>query len=242
MPRTSKKRSLSKKKMPSPKRVARNLVSTRFGAQKYGSQMSVAKLNKGQLGRTFRTKLTYAERGFTLNSGIGGTVAAHVFSANGLFDPDITGVGHQPAGFDEMMSFFDHYTVISSKIYVNFANRDGSNRNFAGIYISDNSTIETDYRVIVENGLGTYSLLDFSNGGNDTMEISVPVSTSRFLGRPDILSEDDLRGTNAANPAEQVYFIVWCAPDSNVDGADVKFSVRIEYVVQFTEPKRVAIS
>ena len=156
---------------------------------------------QGQLGKSFRTKLIYAERGFQLNPGVAGAVSTWVLSANGLYDPDISGVGHQCAGFDQIMEFFDHYTVISSKIYIDFSNRDTTNRQMVGVFVKDNSGVESDYRVIVENGIGSYSTLDFSGGGNDSVSLQSAVSISKFLGRPDVLSEDDLRGNDASNPA-----------------------------------------
>lgn len=38
------------------------------------------------------------------------------FTANGLFDPNVTGVGHQPNPFDQLMAFYSKATVIGSKI------------------------------------------------------------------------------------------------------------------------------
>ena len=58
--------------------------------------------------------LLYSDQ-ITLNPAAG-TVSKHVFSANGLFDPNITGVGHQPRGFDQYMALYNHYTVIGARI------------------------------------------------------------------------------------------------------------------------------
>ena len=35
-----------------------------------------------------------------------GAVASADFAANGLYDPYLSGVGHQPMGFDQLMTFF----------------------------------------------------------------------------------------------------------------------------------------
>ena len=42
------------------------------------------------------------------------------FVANGAFDPNLTGVGHQPRGFDQFMAGYETFTVTGSKISVNF--------------------------------------------------------------------------------------------------------------------------
>lgn len=51
---------------------------------------------------------------FTLADGDGS--AGHLIRCNGMNDPDYTGVGHQPMGFDNWMAFYHHYEVFSSKI------------------------------------------------------------------------------------------------------------------------------
>lgn len=62
------------------------------------------------------------------------------------------------------------------------------------------------------------------------------------MGRPEIMSEDELRGTNASNPADGLYFHVWAAPIAVANSAAVGVNVRIDYTVTFTEPKLIPIS
>ena len=67
--------------------------------------------------RTTKTlNLRYVEN-FTLNPGmLGATV--NVFSMNGLFDPNITGIGHQPMYFDNYMGIYGRYRV--NRAYITF--------------------------------------------------------------------------------------------------------------------------
>ena len=53
----------------------------------------------------------------TINPGIG-TCGVYKFRANSIFDPDYTGIGHQPYGHDNLESIYQHYTVDSSTITV----------------------------------------------------------------------------------------------------------------------------
>ncbi len=48
--------------------------------------------------------------------------AANVFRLNSLFDPDLTGVGGQPSGFDYWATAYNRYKVISADIKVVFNN------------------------------------------------------------------------------------------------------------------------
>jgi len=49
-----------------------------------------------------------------------GVITNYLFSTNGLYDPNITGTGHQPAYFDQMTPIYNNYTVIMSRIKVTF--------------------------------------------------------------------------------------------------------------------------
>jgi hypothetical protein len=40
------------------------------------------------------------------------------FSGNGIFDPTLCGIGHQPRGFDQWAALYQRYTVIASSIKV----------------------------------------------------------------------------------------------------------------------------
>lgn len=37
----------------------------------------------------------------------------HLFRANGIFDPDVTGTGHQPLYRDQVADLYTNYTVIA---------------------------------------------------------------------------------------------------------------------------------
>lgn len=231
----------SKKRKLKPTRKGMENVLD-FGREYALQPYKVNKLYRPVFGTEYRCRLVYYERGYSINPGLGGTAATHVFSCNGLYDPDISGAGHQPSGFDSLTGFFDHYTVLSGRIYVTFHNSDTTYHQNVGIYLADFTTAETDARVIIENGKGVMTKLAPAGQDAAQCQLSMPISISKFLGRPDPLSEDDLRGTVATNPAEQAYYHVWCSPTSGVDSSAVGFEVRIEYYAVWTEPKNMVIS
>ncbi len=66
------------------------------------------------------TQQLYYENQLNL-AGTAGVLARYVFSANGAYDPNITGTGHQMMGFDQMMLFYEQAVVVRSKIQVTFS-------------------------------------------------------------------------------------------------------------------------
>lgn len=200
-----------------------------------------SKLIKDQLYYTYSNTLT----------GISGVTATHVYSCNGLYDPDITATGHQPMGFDLVMQAYEHYAVIRAKITVGFVN-NSSYAVRAGIYLSPDGTPLTDPSELVENGLVKHVLLD-GKGGADTdpgvsgrlKTITLDCDLKKFFGKGKYseLLETDYRGTVAANPAEQAYFNVFAfSSHTGVTNSQVLFDATISYDSIYFEPRKIGIS
>lgn len=211
--------------------------------QNQGSNKMVTMQNvfKNPVPTKLKVQLRYFENSLTIDPTAGGLAAEYVFSANGMFDPNITGVGHQPLSFDQYMAMYDHYTVIASKITVFARNGDESYGQMVGVRYSDSQTLESDPRVIIENGRCVYRLMD-EGDESDACSVSMGLNIGKVLGRKNVLDEDDLRGSSGGNPAEQAYWHVFGFPDSNVDSGAIRFSVQIDYIAVFTEPKLLALS
>lgn len=193
------------------------------------------------LGKTFKFNTRYFDRGFALNAGV--TLAAsHVFRANDLFDPDYTGIGHQPIGFDQMMQMYRNYTVIGSKITVTFRNSDATNPQMVGIMLKDSPGTLTDVRQIVENGNVTHALCNPAGDDNSQRILTYKCSPAKFLGRPNILSEDELRGTASTSAPVGAYYHVWSYAPNGADPGNLDFHVQIEYTAVLTEPVKLTLS
>ena len=83
-------------------------------------------------------KLPYYEPSFSL-TGTAGVISQYVFSANGVYDPNITSTGHQPLGFDTMMLYYEQYTVIESRITVTACGNGGQAVNI-GVCLAPDTT------------------------------------------------------------------------------------------------------
>lgn len=191
---------------------------------------------------TMKATLHYCSRSIDINPGAAGSCASHVFSANGLYDPDITSTGHQPMGFDNYMALYQDYTVIGSKITIFARSADLTYGQFVGIQLRDDSSVNTDGENIVENGRNVYTHIGQATSGNDLAQVSYDCNLSEFLGLSHIMSCDEARGSASTNPIEQAYYHVFCFPDSVADSAGVRFMAQIDYVVIFSEPRPLATS
>jgi hypothetical protein len=59
---------------------------------------------------------------FTLTAGAAGVFGTEqVFRLNSLYDPDLTGTGHQPYGFDTLATLYFHYKVHAVTVSLRFS-------------------------------------------------------------------------------------------------------------------------
>lgn len=184
----------------------------------------------------FATKLRYVSYA-DINPGAG-IPGVQIVSANGLFDPDITGVGHQPRGFDQFMLMYDHYTVVGAKITVTFSHKHDTtdyNRRI-GVTLRDSFSIANDMNDYAESR--TTKTRTIVHNATQPVTMSMTYSTRKFLGRSHPLSDPDLKGSSSSNPNEQAYFHIWNQPYSTTDIGSVRIDYRIDYLVVFTEPKQ----
>lgn len=193
---------------------------------------------KGPLAVQQKCTMKYAA-GFSLDPSSAGSAATHVFSANGLYDPDITSAGHQPMGFDQIQAFYDHWVVIGSKITVWFGQRNSNAYDqIISIHVKDTSAVDTNVQTILERPLCIDKMISAGNSGNSE-KIVMTLNPNTFLGRSKPLADDQLKGSVSSNPAEQCYFHVCTAPIQSVDASAIDCYAVLEYTAVFIEPKNI---
>jgi len=175
-------------------------------------------------------------------TGTASASAAYIFSANGIFDPDITGTGHQPMGFDQMMLYYNHYTVIRSRVVVNCVNTTVTNPIYVGIHLQGATTQITDPRILLEEGQVVYCSLSQIGVNGSQAVLRSSVDCGAFQGVDDVLDDPNMRGDAASNPTEQLYYALYCWNPFNATVPTASFSVRLEYDVMFHEPRTGSLS
>lgn len=160
----------------------------------------------------------------------GSGTGSRVFSANGLFDPDITGTGHQPLYFDAMMGLYRHYVVTASRIKVTLSSTSAGPMLFSLGQNDDPSGPVT--AVTLSEQPKSVSKLTIPTAGNDAM-LRLSWSATRTFGvNPQ--ANPELVGSSSANPAEGSFFQLRIQ-DQAVSSDTVDMFVEIEYDVRFFE-------
>lgn len=197
------------------------------------------------LAKSFRARLVYAQE-IQLNPGAG-TVASQVFSASSVYDPDNTGVGHQPYGFDQLCSttgLYDQFIVLKAFIEVTTSSSQTSSPGFAAVQLCDtNSVTVNEPAQIAEQPLTVFKVIPALSAVNPII-LKMSYDAAKFYGVSNsaLLARTDLMGSFAGNPSENAFFQLHFAGLNGVDMNSQSFLVRITYDVVFQEPRKLSMS
>jgi hypothetical protein len=208
-----------------------------------GRQLTLGFAGYTPLPSKLHAKLKYVTDELALLGGV--TAGVHVFTANGLYDPDITGTGHQPRGFDQLIPLYDHYVVMKSEVRVQSYSGTGNVRGVTGIALLNVSTAQTDYIDYAEQARATMQYLPSITTSGVQQEPhlhTMKFTASEFMGIPDPLTATKLQGTINANPADQAFFHLYSQAGDGSTAFSTACIASIEYDVVFIEPVPVASS
>jgi hypothetical protein len=179
----------------------------------------------------------------------GAAAGVRSFAANGLYDPDITGVGHQPLGFDTFASVYLDYLVLKSTLHVvGMAPTDLTNGapTAVGVILSNVSTLPYPaVDALMEQGLSNYTVCSNAHPlYQNTSLVSRVYDPKRFfhVKMPQDL-QDAIGAAVTANPIALGYFNVWFGQTpSGTDVDPYNVTIRIDYEVEFFTLKNMAQS
>lgn len=176
--------------------------------------------------RNFAPALTFAERQYNLNS---------------CFDPDRTGVGSQPVGWDQWTNFYGRYRVFAASWRYSAAGGTGSAgfmvvpvpSNFTAPFVSLQECLESRYA----------KAQSYQNGANVARgrgRISIP----KLVGRtPSAFRGSDLNSAStSADPAENAILHLCFASMDTISVVAVNYTLEIWYHVELFDRNDLAVS
>lgn len=188
-----------------------------------------------------RAKLRYCET-ITIPFQSIGTFQSYVFAAGNAYDPNLSGIGHQPMGWDQWTQYYNHYVVTGSKItakcYTTKA-QSTSRPTVVGLYLADDTTIPfSDITPVVEAKKGTVRVM---NANQVSSTISSYYSAKKFFNITDIKDNYTRLGAPVTTgPTEQAYFVFYHAPlVLGEESQEFTVMFTLEYVIEFSEPKDI---
>jgi len=186
-----------------------------------------------------RTTLRYSES-YDIGAATFGTTKQFV-SANGIFDPNITGTGHQPLGFDQLMAVYNHYVVLGSTIKATFFGREDTNASqssVVGIYADDSAANSYTAEGLIEgSGRNKWAVITAS----DQIATLYDKYKSSVVFSKVPMADSTQKGSVSANPSEVHAWCLWNFNQASTTES-VYVTVDVEYDVVFFERTDLATS
>jgi len=158
-----------------------------------------------------------------------GSLGLQQFRANSLFDPDLTGTGHQPYGFDQWKTYYGTYMVTSSRISLECIVI--TSPTLAGVYTSsESSTGFTDAIFYSEPGRGQSGIVSPVFGAPRIFEAKWALK--------DIADHDpaDYSALVSANPTNSDFYTIFTQDSYTLAASPVLYwAVCIEYNVTWKD-------
>ncbi len=182
----------------------------------------------------------------------GSASLAYIYNAynfNSAYDPDDSGVGSQPLGYDQWSAFYTRYFINDATIRVTATNVTSNPVIFGIIPQLDNSP-QTDIAAVISNPMCVWTLLAPLNSG-DTTKTLVKSCNMRYLyANPGINdSQDDYTGLTGnvgtgSSPARNGFFHVFF---STLNGAvigtnAVQYVMNLQQICKFCRRNDIAQS
>jgi hypothetical protein len=151
-----------------------------------------------------RRVLRYAET-FQFTTGAAGVLGTEqVMRLNSLFDPNSTGVGHQPYGFDQLALLYAKYRVLTCHVELRFTTPGAANDILCVALFSGVGNILTltgaspDY--ITECGRAKTAHLSSAGSRYAVIKTTIPIHKIAGVPESTVLNESDWAAQNNANP------------------------------------------
>lgn len=176
------------------------------------------------------TKLRYCDV-IHLTSTLG-SLSTNVFNANSIFDPDSTGVGHQPLYRDQYAAIYDQYTVLGAKITATFQPYQVDQAWVIGIVGDDDSSISSTLTTRMEQNNSVWRLIGTNDGG--PYQLSLTYSPIKDIG-VDVKNDGYSQTAVGSNPSELFCFAVWASEANATLTGMCQVAIEIEYTVKFAE-------
>lgn len=170
-----------------------------------------------------------------------GALGTYRFACNGMYDPNITGTGHQPMYFDQMSAIYNHWVVIGSRIrFTVTPQTTAAAASYVGLWINDNNASTNINAISDVAEQGTGYVRQFSTPANVPLIMTKKWSAKKFFGRG-VMANNALQGTSGSNPTELSYYELVVNAANN---ATIAYHVKVDisYIAIWSEVQDIAPS
>jgi len=183
-----------------------------------------------------RLRMTHKYSDAAIMTSTSGSLDTYQMKCNGMFDPNQTGTGSQPAYFDQMCALYQHWVVLRSRITIQIFTT-GPTR--AVLYVDDDTSLPTTVAAGMLQPTAEWVLLPASQG--------VPITLTKDWDAvknfgPGTLANSNFLGTSGADPTEVEFYTFLVSAMDPTSSTTTSILWLIEYEAEWFELKNIAYS
>lgn len=179
-------------------------------------------------------KLRYAET-FSLSTGAAGVLGTQQgMRLNSLYDPNWTGTGHQPYGYDQIVQFYKSYRVNAARVQLIWTTIGGTAEVCCAYELTPTNsgltlTGQSVDRVTEVNKVSTNVLSASGNTRTVKTDFFVKMKDIFAVSAEKLHSDDKYAAAYNSDPTEIVYLLMAVGSYSGTAGESVSVQVIIDY-------------
>jgi len=153
---------------------------------------------------------------------------AQVYILNSLYDPDLSGTGHQPSFYDFYQSMYSRYCVMGASAVLDIENETAIAVSVACVYTDTNiggQSVET-----FTESMRCKAAIVGPSGAVNTKRLVMPaVTMSQIMGQAIISSDTSMYSSVGASPSDSAFMLFKCAATDS----STTITVRVKFTILF---------
>lgn len=157
--------------------------------------------------------------------------AQYAFNLNSIYDPNRTGIGHQPYGHDQLAGLYNRYRVIKCSYAISAIDSNGKYIQVSAIPSNELITV-SNIAQVTENPRARY-ITQAPNAALKTLKGTVHLPSLVGRSKSQYMADDRYQATYGASPQEAAILTVAAQTLSGAsDNMSIAFNITLTYTVE----------
>lgn len=207
----------------------------RYNRKKKYNKATFTRMKSPGFSDSMFVRLKYSED-IHINDGVSAS-KLYTYRGNSLFDPNLTGVGHQPMYFDQYALIYEKYRVMGAKISIRAINGTSSVAQYLILEAGTDQNLSNNVTRLLEQSRSSISRIVPAYSQSPTY-IKRYTSTRKACGlTKSQIYDADFGADTTGSPQQLWYFNIIAAAIDSLSPADLYLMVSITYYCQFYDRK-----
>jgi len=226
--------------MPPTKKTFRKTLRRKpWNKRKWGRKISSTLVNRAlhPIPSRYITKMKYCDN-FTMPVALSG-LNTYRFNLNSIFDPNRTGIGHQPYGHDTLQTMYNRYRVISCSYVINVV----ANATINCAVLPANEEVSPSAMYEVKESPRCKFIVQNPGGTIKTLKGKVYLPSLVGRTKSQYMADDRYQAAYGASPSELAILNVFTQQiNDGVTDQLPQMTVTLNYLVESFDIKQLGVS